>query len=246
MKDDQITQVVILAGGLGTRIRSINSELPKALIEVCGKPFLDWQLRWLKKNGVKKVLLCIGYLADAIENFAKDGSQWGLEIDYHRDGKTLLGTGGVLRSAYDAKKIEDNFFLLYGDSFLPIDFQSIYNFYKSNQSTDLMTVFKNNNQFDKSNVQFNSTNYQIQLYDKHYVTQPMENFDYIDYGLSILNKATLQTIPTELKFDLSELYHQLSLQKKLTGYEVTQRFYEIGTPQGLKEFEAWLKENLYF
>jgi NDP-sugar pyrophosphorylase family protein len=229
-------QVVILAGGLGTRMRPISETVPKSLLPIHQHPFAFYQLDLLRRNGVKKVVYSIGFLGEQIESLLGTGKQWGVEIAYCREGKDLKGTGGALRLAYDAELLEPVFGVLYGDSYLPIEYQRPWEYFHNRPELALMTVYKNLGQFDTSNARFEKGNL---FYDKQAGLRG-EKFDYIDYGFSIFKKEAIQRIPPNEKFDLAQLFHSLSCEKKLAGYEVSERFYEIGSPTGLKELESFL------
>ncbi|MDA9281282.1 nucleotidyltransferase family protein [Pseudomonadales bacterium] len=220
--------VVILAGGLATRLRPITEKIPKSLVEVAGQPFICRQLRYLESQGVKKVTLCIGYLGEKIESVVGTGSQFGIEVTYSPDGPDLLGTGGAIRKALPL--LNDNFFVLYGDSFLPIDFAPVEEAFRNSKHPALMTILKNSNQWDASNVSYFGG--KLIEYNKEYPSQEM---NYIDYGLGILSRGLFHSYEEGQYFDLSEIYRNLSHQSELEGYLVTQRFYEIGSYEGLKE-----------
>lgn len=225
--------VIILAGGLATRLRPITETIPKALVEVAGKPFILHQLEYLKKQGLSKIVLSIGYLGEMIREVIGDGSQLGLEIQYSFDGKILLGTGGAIKKALPM--LGNSFFVLYGDSFLPINFSEVGSAFLDSHKKGLMTVLKNENQWDTSNVIYE--NGQIIEYNKKTITPPML---YIDYGLGVLKSDVLSSYPLNTPFDLSDVYNQLSLQGQLAGFEVFQRFYEIGSLVGIQETENYL------
>lgn len=224
--------VVILAGGLATRMRPLTEKLPKSLLEVSGEPFIIHQLRYLKLQGITKVIICAGYLGEMIEALVSNGEAFGLNVQYSFDGQKPLGTGGAIKKSLS--KLENNFFVLYGDSFLPINFYDVQDVYIKNNNKALMTIIKNDNQWDKSNVRYESG--KLIEYNKK---NPKQNMKYVDYGLAVLNKSIFSVFP-EI-FDLSDLYHDLSLRDDLAGYETNQRFYEIGSMQGLKETENYLK-----
>ena len=231
-------QTVILAGGLATRLRPITEKIPKALIEINGIPFIDYQLNYLKKQGITNVVLCTGFLAEQIVDYVGNGSRYGLKVVYSNDGEKLLGTGGAIKNA--ATFLDDDFFILYGDSFLPIEFNPIYNKFKHNKLPALMTILENNNQWDKSNVIFDGK--QINLYDKKNHTDHM---NYIDYGLSICKKYIFTEMTYNI-FDLAEIFTSLSKVNQLDFYEVNQRFYEIGSQQGIEDFSNFaLKEFIH-
>ncbi len=228
--------VAILAGGLATRLRPITEDIPKSLLEVAGKPYICHQLEYLRKQGVESVILCIGFLGEMIRDVVGDGSRWNMRVTYSPDGPALLGTGGALRQALPF--LEDYFFILYGDSYLPLNFSSVEKAYLSSGKKGLMTVLRNRDQWDKSNVEFNDG--QIIEYNKTVIRPEMH---YIDYGLGILNRTALQTYPARQSFDLSEVYNHLSLAGELGGYEVFERFYEIGSHQGIADTQAYLLEK---
>jgi MurNAc alpha-1-phosphate uridylyltransferase len=227
--------VVILAGGFATRMKPITEKIPKSLIEVNGKPFISHQLDYLKSQGIQNIVLCIGHLGHMIESLIGDGKALGLNIQYSLDGDKLLGTGGAIKKALPL--LGKDFFVLYGDSFLPIDYKNAEDAYVSSKKNALITVIKNNNQWDKSNVEFASGT--LIEYNKHH---PNERMHYIDYGLSILNQSIFDAYLENEPFDLSDLYHKLSLHNHLAGFETFDRFYEIGSQNGLKETEIYLSK----
>ena len=228
-------QVVILAGGLATRLRPLTEKIPKALIDINGDPFIHYQLNYLKKQGISNVVLCIGFLADQIQGYVGDGKKYGLTISYSLDGKELLGTGGAIKNAINY--LDDNFFVMYGDSFLPVNFREIYQNYINENKNVMMTLLKNNNQWDRSNVIFK--NNKISLYDKNNLS-PMMN--YIDYGLSLFSKETFINM-TIRKFDLADIFNSLSIDGNLGSFEIFERFYEIGSLAGISEFKEYVKIN---
>jgi N-acetyl-alpha-D-muramate 1-phosphate uridylyltransferase len=228
--------VAILAGGLATRLRPITETIPKALIDVAGKPFIYHQLEYLHKQGITSVILCIGYLGEMIQKIVGDGSRWGMQVKYSNDGPRLLGTGGALKQALPL--LGERFFVLYGDSYLPIDFGKVQAAFINSRQLGLMTVLRNQNLWDRSNVQFE--NKRIIEYNKEIITTQMH---YIDYGLGALEASTLNNYPSGCHLDLSKVYNELSLQKKLAGYEVFERFYEIGSHQGIVDAENYLLQK---
>jgi len=226
--------VAILAGGLATRLRPITETIPKALIEIAGEPFINHQLRYLKKQGISSVVLCIGYLGEMIKSVVGDGSQFGLQVHYSFDGPKLLGTGGAIKAALPM--LGADFYIFYGDSYLPIEFEPVEKAYFSSSKLGLMTVLRNNNQWDKSNVIYE--NGLLVEYNKELVKP---NMSYIDYGLGILKADVFAAYPEGESFDLSKVYNDLSLKNQLFGFEVQNRFYEIGSHQGIVETEEYLK-----
>jgi len=220
--------VIILAGGLATRLRPITEEIPKAMLDIAGRPFIDHQLNLLKKKGIENVILCVGHLGEMIEAHVKNGSAYNLQVTYSYDGDKLLGTGGALKNIGD--KLPDTFFVLYGDSYLDIDYQKVENAYRLSGKKALMTVYKNEGRWDSSNVIFK--NNELIRYSKKDKTEDM---NYIDYGLGILSKSVLIEHPACDAFDLADIYEELSEKNELFGFEVFERFYEIGSPQGLED-----------
>lgn len=224
--------VAILAGGLATRLRPITEKIPKALVEVAGKPFINRQLEYLRDQGITKVVLCVGYLGERIEESIGNGRAFNLDVAYSFDGPTLLGTGGALQQA--SALLGDDFFVLYGDSYLPCDFRAVQQAYIDSGKPALMTVLRNENQWDKSNVLYRDG--RIVEYNKR---EPRPEMRHIDYGLGILARDVLSHYPQGQAFDLADVYHGLSLAGRLAGFEVSERFYEIGSHQGLKEAEQY-------
>lgn len=233
-------QVVVLMGGLGTRLKEYTKECPKPLVDVCGKPFFDYQLDLLMAWGFKKFLFLIGYRAEMIEEYYGDGSSRNISIEYCYDGKELLGTGGAVRRAYDL--LEDDFMLIYGDSFMDIDYaETIYRYDRGREkgAKALMTVLRNNNRFDKSNVVMKDG--ELVLYDKH---NPTTEMDYIDYGVSVYAKSLFADYEENVKFDIAQIQHELSIKGELVPQIVTKRFYEIGSPEALKEFSGYVTRRM--
>lgn len=230
--------VAILAGGLATRLRPVTQNIPKALIEVAGRPFIHYQLDYLSRQGIANVVLCVGYRGEQIESTVGDGHEYGLKVHYSHDGPVLLGTGGALKQALP--KLGRRFFVLYGDSYLPCDFRAVQQAFLKRGKLALMTVLRNENRWDKSNVLFREG--QVVEYNKRAARPEMT---YIDYGLGILSATALDPYPQDRAFDLADVYHQLSIAGQLAGFEVSvdERFYEIGSPQGLKEAEAYLSKR---
>jgi NDP-sugar pyrophosphorylase family protein len=231
---DLLPPVALLAGGLATRLRPITEKIPKSMVAVAGEPFIAHQLRLLVDQGVHEVVVCAGYLGAQIEAFVGDGAGFGCAVRYAWDGPRLLGTGGALRQALPL--LGDRFFVLYGDSYLPIAFRPVWQAFQASGQPGLMTVFRNEGRWDTSNVEF--VDGIIRRYDKVNRTPAMRH---IDYGLGVLDAAVVRDRPAAEPWDLAALYGDLVSQGRLVGYEVTQRFYEIGTPAGIAETEAFLQ-----
>jgi N-acetyl-alpha-D-muramate 1-phosphate uridylyltransferase len=225
--------VAILAGGLATRLRPITEKIPKALVDVAGRPFIAWQLDYLRQQGATRVVLCTGYLGEQIREVVGDGRIFGLDVAYSFDGPRLLGTGGALRRALHL--LGDSFFVFYGDSYLPIDFNAVEFDFERQAKPALMTVLKNDGRWDRSNVLYRDG--RLIEYNKH---EPRPDMAYIDYGLAVLSGSVLVDHRKGDPFDLADVYRALSLEAKLAGYEVFERFYEIGSHDGLRETAEFL------
>ena len=228
--------VVILCGGLATRLRPLTESIPKSLIEVAGKPFLEHQLIALRAQGIEHVILSVGHLGDRIREKIGDGGRFGLVIQYVSDGPRLLGTGGAVKRA--AELLDGAFFVLYGDSYLQLSYKEVAERFRAFGALGLMTVYRNEGKWDTSNVVFRDG--KIVRYDKRERSPEME---YIDYGLGMLKKEALDSIPPEQPFDLAALYQELVAKGQLAGVEVFQRFYEIGTTTGLEETREFLSKQ---
>jgi NDP-sugar pyrophosphorylase family protein len=227
--------VAILAGGVASRMRPRTDRVPKALLEVAGQPFIAHQLARLHDQQVTDVVLCVGHFAEQIEQFVGDGRAWGLRVRYSLDGRVLLGTGGALRRALPL--LGDTFFVLYGDSYLRCDFLTVSRAFAASRRRGLMTVFRNDNTLGASNVLFDRG--QVVQYDK---ASPAPGMRHIDYGLSILTAAALAAYAPDTPFDLAQVYQDLIAQAQLAGVEMPERFFEIGSPEGLRETEALLAQ----
>ena len=223
-------------------MRPLTETVPKALIPVAGRPFIDHQLDWLAAHGVTDVVLSIGYLGGALRTHVGDGAAYGLRIRVVDEGPNLRGTAGAVRLAFDEGVLDERFLLTYGDSFLPIDFAAVFRAFAASGAPALMTVFRNQGRWDTSNVIFDGR--MVTLYDKQRRTRPAGDFAFIDYGLTALTRQTVADgVPTGVKADLADLFHRLSLRGELAGFESGERFYEIGSPAGLEDFEAWVRQR---
>ena len=227
--------LAILAGGFATRLGSLTKDFPKCLIEINGRPFIDWQLDLLQENGFTDFVFCLSYKSELVQEHLGDGKKIGVRIQYSLDGKEQLGTGGAVQKALPL--LGDQFGVLYGDSYLPIDYLSVEKAFLNSNGLGMMTVFQNKNQFDLSNVEFENGN--LINYEKG-INDP--KMHHIDYGLTYFRAAALEFRPKDQSFDLSVLCHELARQKELVGFEVFNRFYEIGSLQGIDELSAHLRE----
>jgi NDP-sugar pyrophosphorylase family protein len=232
-------QCIILAGGIGTRMWPETKTMPKTLLPVHGKPFAAWQLSWLARSGIDSVVYSIGYLGDAVRAYVGDGSPWGVSVVYVDEGEHLRGTAGALRLALDSCVLEDDFLVLYGDSWLQVDPAAVLLSLRGRPEPALMTVHRNEGQWDASNVVFDGR--KIVRYTKGLAERPPE-MCWIDYGLTALRRSVLaERVPPDRISDLAPVLSALAAEGQLAGFEVSDRFYEIGSPQGRVELEALLR-----
>jgi len=226
--------LALLAGGLATRMRPLTEKVPKAMLEVAGEPFIAHQLRLFAANGISHVVVCTGFLGQMIEEFVGDGSRFGLRVDFSYDGEPLLGTGGALKKARPL--LGDEFMVVYGDSWLDTDYRIIVEAFRDGGKRALMTVFRNENAWDTSNVEFDGVN--IRNYNKREKTPQMH---FIDWGLGLLGPSAFDDWREAEIFDLADLYTRLVAEGQLAGFEVKERFYEIGSHAGLQETDVLLR-----
>lgn len=228
---EELPPVCILAGGRGTRLGMRALGLPKALIAVCGEPFVFHQLRLLARHGASRVVLCVGYLGDqVIERVGHE--RFGIRIAYSHDGSAPLGTLGAIRRAVPL--LGERFLVLYGDTYLRLDYRRAVRAWQSSGLPAMMTVLHNKDRWDRSNVAFDGE--RVSAYDKR---SPSVEMEWIDYGLGALHANSLEAVPADVS-DLADLHHALAKRHELFGFPVTERFYEIGTPPALSETSALL------
>lgn len=236
MRLGRIMQAVILAGGPGTRLKPITEKIPKAMILIGGKPFLELQLNLLKRHGISDIVLCIGHLGEKIKEYFGDGRKFGVKIRYSEETEKLLGTGGGLKKAVDL--LDDVFFVTYGDAYLILDYQKVMRYFKKADKLGLMVVYKNFDKYNKSNVVVEGD--LVKIYSKQRRAPCMV---YIDFGVSVLRKKALALIPKGKVIDLEEFYQELIKREELLAFETHQRFYEVGSEKGLKEFERMVSSG---
>ena len=229
--------IAILAGGLATRLRPLTETIPKSLIEVAGEPFIFHQLRLLHRQGIRDVVLCVGHFGEMLEEAVGNGSRWGVSVQYSSDADRLLGTGGALKRAIPL--LGERFLVLYGDSYLDEDFAAVERSFAESGKLGLMTVLQNGDLWDRSNVLFR--NGRIEKYDKLHRTADMQH---IDWGLGAFSATAFSAYPETEPFDLASVYRDLLNIDQLAGYEVHRRFYEIGSPEGIRDTEEYLIRNL--
>jgi NDP-sugar pyrophosphorylase family protein len=223
-------QCVILAGGLGTRMRPLTETCPKTLLPAAGRPFAYYQLHWLAAQGITAVVYSIGHQGDQIRRYWAE-QRPPIPICYVDEGEVLLGTAGALRLAHKQGVLDERFFVIYGDSFLPVEFAPVWDAFQASTLPALMTVLRNEGRWDRSNVIYEPG--RVALYDK----SAAHGMRHIDYGLSCFRRELFDD-PTHS--DLAALFHDLSLQGRLAAFEVHERFYEIGSLAGLRDFEEYL------
>jgi len=227
---------IILAGGLATRLRPLTERIPKSLIEIGGRPFLWHQLQLLKRHGIRRAVLALGFLGESIRDRFGDGSEIGIELDYSFDGAAQLGTAGAIRKALPL--LPERFFVLYGDSYLTCEYRRVQYEFDASGLPGLMTVFRNEGAFDASNVEYDGG--RILRYDKTSRTPSMRH---IDYGLGAFHRSVFESIPEGEARDLVDVYQGLLESGKLAAFEVRERFYEIGSPEGLRDTTRFLLES---
>jgi NDP-sugar pyrophosphorylase family protein len=225
-------QCVILAGGRGTRMQPVTDEIPKALVPVAGRPFVEHQLEWLRSQGVANLVLCLGYRGAQLREVVGDRAR------YVDEGEELRGTAGALRLALDEGVLAESFMVLYGDSYLPIELAPVWQAFRQSDAPALMVVLRNENRWDASNVRFE--NGRVVEYDKRNAGRRPE-LRWIDYGLAVLSRDLVAArIKQDAVADLADLYADLSRDGALAGFEVEQRFYEVGSPAGRADLERYL------
>ena len=229
-------QCVILCGGLATRLRPITEKIPKSLITIGDEPFIAHQLRLLRSHGITDVVLCAGFLGEMIQEFAGNGSRFDLSISYSFDGPVLKGTAGAIRNALPL--LSETFFVVYGDSYLPCDYQAVGKCFKPSGKRGLMTVFHNMGHFDSSNLEVAEN--RIVRYDKLNRTPEMQH---IDYGLGAFQRSVFEEVQPDEFQDLSAVYQKLLAADDLASYEIKERFYEIGSLQGIQDLERLIADN---
>jgi len=225
--------IAILAGGLATRLRPITETIPKALVEIAGEPFLAHQLRLLQSAGYQRVVLCVGYLGEMVRDYAGDGSAFGLHVDYAFDGPRLLGTAGAIRCALPL--LGERFSVIYGDSYLPCDYAAAERAFVESGKLGLMTVYRNEGQWDTSNVEFDGA--RVVRYDKANRTPQMRH---IDYGLGVFSRRAFDGVQQDQPYDLARIYQDLVQRGELAAWESAGRFYEIGSLEGIADLTEFL------
>lgn len=226
--------LALLAGGMATRMRPLTEVVPKSLLLVAGEPFIAHQLRLMHRERIERVVLCVGFLSEQIRAYVGDGSRFGLKVSYCEDGGTLLGTGGAIRKAL--AYLGSEFLVMYGDSWLDSNFAPIVDAFRASGKSALMTVFRNKGMWVPSNIWFEHG--RIERYDK---SDRLTQMEYVDWGLSIARADVFVRMPADTPFDLAAVYSALCEKGDLAAFEVAERFYEIGSVEGLRETDALLR-----
>jgi NDP-sugar pyrophosphorylase family protein len=229
-------QCVVLAGGLGTRMRPHTETVPKVLLPVSGEPFAAHQLRLLRSQGFTDVVMCVGHLGEHVEDFVGDGAAFDLRVQFVSDGERLRGTAGALRHALDAGVLGERFAVVYGDSYLPIDVAPVWAAFEAARRPVLMTIYRNDVDPELNNVVYRDG--RLVEYRKGVADPAME---YVDFGLSIVERAVVeQRVPPDAVVDLATVMEALSADDGVAGFVVDQRYYEVGSPSGLADLERYL------
>lgn len=230
-----IKQIVVLAGGLATRLHPITKTIPKSMVPILGEPFFAHQLRLFRRNGIEDVVMCVGHFADQIVDHFGDGSKYGVKITYsHEDQK--LDTGGAVKNA--ARFLDDEFFITYGDSYLLQDFRQVAQAYRAQGQKGLMSVFQNNNQIEPSRVLLSDLG-TVKLYQKD---PPPADAQHMEYGLNVLRKSIISQVD-KTNFPLSDYFDLLTSEDQLAAFLVPTRFYEIGSHQGIADLENFFRQG---
>lgn len=238
-----MAHVLILAGGMATRLKALTSAVPKCMVPCRGRPFLEYPLAWMSHFGVTRATFVLGHMASPAIAHLERLRIPGIEIDWVIEGEQRLGTGGALDLAFARLSFRDDVLVMYGDSFLAVNFADVLTQARTLRAPALMTVLRNEGQWDTSNVHFEPP--RVRRYSKDPAVQSREQFRYIDYGLLYFQTSFFQAqSPRAASWDLSQLLETIAARDQLYGLEVHQRFYEIGTPPAYEEFNRLLEGKI--
>ena len=231
-------QTVILCGGMGTRIAAVARGLPKALLPVAGRPFIEHQFERLAACGLRDVLLCTGSGGDRIEAHVGDGARWGVRVAYSREAPDrLLGTGGALVHALP--HLAGSFLVMYGDSYLTVDYRAVVRAFEASGGPALMTVYRNEGRWDASNTRVEGG--RVTFYSKQ--AKPGEAA-WIDYGLTAFRRDVIEERSgAPMPLDMARILGDLVAAGRVAAFETPDRFYEIGSPAGLAELDAAIRSG---
>lgn len=227
-------QIVILCGGLATRLSHLTKYTPKSMVEIEGKPFLEYQIENLKKHSIKDIVLCVGHLSEKIEEYFGNGEKFGVNLKYSYDKEKLLGTIGALKNAEPLLK--DVFFIMYGDSYISVDFHKVRDHFMQHDKPALMVVYKNQDKYDRSNL-IVQDNMVIGYGEK----ERTRDMIYVDYGTSVLRKKVLENVPKDTPYPTEQFFSELVKKRELMAFEVQERFYHIGDLEALEEFRSHIR-----
>jgi NDP-sugar pyrophosphorylase family protein len=230
-------QAVILAGGLGTRLRPLTSSVPKPMVNVHDRPFLEYELTLLAQNGITDVVLCVGYLGEQITQHFGRGRTLGINIQYSWDGEQPLGPIGAMKNAESL--LGDSFFVLYGDSYLRLDYPALMDSMLFSNCLGAMAVLHNYHEYGPSDLVI--ADGMVREYDKK---QSRPDLEWVNFGVSALRRQALQLVEPHRFYDEEAFYGQLIAQRQLIAFEVKDRFYEIGSPSGLAQFGHFIAPSL--
>lgn len=234
-------QAVVLAGGLATRMRPRTLTVPKAMLEVAGRPFVDWQLERLAACGIHDVVFCVAFLAEQIQEHVGDGARFGVRVRYANEGEKLLGTAGAIRAAHEEHPLAPTFLVTYGDSYLPFDYADPLRILDAHGDCDgVMSAYKNEGAWDASNTSVSGDGTWILRYEKG-VKDPA--LDHIDYGATALRRAVIEALPLGVPHGLDAIQHDLAARKRLRACVARERFFEIGSPEGLADLDSLLRSR---
>ena len=232
-------QAVVLAGGLATRMRPRTLTIPKAMLEVAGRPFIDWQLEKLRACGYDDVVLCVAFLADPIREHVGDGARFGVNVRYSDEGPTLLGTAGAIRNALDL--LAPTFLITYGDSYLPFDYaEPLRSLNAHPDCAGVMSIYENRGSWDTSNAEPDGAGVWVVRYEKG---RPDLHFSHIDYGAIALRREVIAEVAVGHPSGLDTIQTALAREKRLRAVVARDRFFEIGSPEGLSTLDEWLTAN---
>jgi NDP-sugar pyrophosphorylase family protein len=227
-------QIVILCGGLATRLSHLTKYTPKSMVDIEGKTFLEYQIENLKKQSIKDIVLCVGHLSEKIEEYFGNGEKLDVNIKYSYDKEKLLGAIGALKNAEPLLK--DTFFIMYGDSYINVDFHKVRDYFMLHDKPALMVVYKNQDKYDRSNLIIQDN--MVVGYGEKERTRDMI---YIDYGTSILRKKVLENVPVDTLYSTEQFFSDLVKKRELMAFEVQERFYHIGDLEALEEFRSHIR-----
>lgn len=225
-------QAAILVGGLGTRLGALTKGTPKPMVMVAGMPFLEHEIALLKRSGIEDFVLCVGYLGEKVEAHFGDGSRWGVRVRYSYDGPKLLGPAGALKRAEPL--LGELFFVTYGDAYLRMDYRGMMKALVDSGKMGVMAVYENHGKYGRSDVVVSGG--RVVRYDKG----GGGGMEWVNFGVSALTRRALALIPAGKEVGEEAFYGELIRREELLAFPVRDRFYEIGTPESLGEFERFI------